>query len=185
MKAVRLPGGPVGGVVPYPLPQSTVQRVPNPGRTVVSIVVIMIEAILGPFVPLEKLLKLLLGTPGHLQLLDPDRPVGATIRLYVGLRRKPLHPVPHSSLEKPDQKFFLPQVEQAIVIGLIGAPYRVMDQDRIVAEALPDSLTGSHGHKVDGQVGAIGGLVIGWLNLGALSRSDASKQHEAGKRQCR
>src|SRR5215216_1244162 len=88
---------------------------------------------------------------GDLELLNPYRAVGPAILLHVRLGRKTLHPVPHSTLDKPKQEVLLMEVEQAIVVRLIGALHRVMNPDRVVAEPLPHALAGTHRHQVDGE----------------------------------
>ena len=48
----------------------------------------------------------------------------------------------------------LPEIEQAVVVGLVGAASRIVNPDGVVAEPLPDPLARAHGHQVNGELGA-------------------------------
>jgi hypothetical protein len=51
----------------------------------------------------------------------------------------------------------LPEIKYPIVVGLIGAPGRIVDPDGIVTESLPNAFARADRHEVDGEVGRGGG----------------------------
>jgi len=92
----------------------------------------MVEPVLRPLVPFEKLLQLAAGPRWNRELLDPDRAVRPAIQLQVRLRGKALHPVPHAALSKAEEEVLLPEIEEAVVVRLIGTVDRVVNPDRVV-----------------------------------------------------
>src|SRR5215216_8055339 len=130
-----------------------VERVADPSGAVVAIIVVMVKAILRPLVPLQESLQLAPGRRRYLQLLNPDRAVGLAVRLDVRLGRVPLHPVPHPTLDKAEQKLLLVKIKEPVIVGLIGAADGIVDPDGIMAESLPDLAAGTHGHEIDAERG--------------------------------
>ncbi len=47
----------------------------------------------------------------------------------------------------------LAEIEESVIVGLIGAAGGIVDPDGVMAEPLPDLPAGAHGHEVDGQSG--------------------------------
>jgi hypothetical protein len=83
VKPIRLSGSEIAGVILNTAPQSPIESVADPGRAVVTVVVVVVEAVLRQFVPFEEVLQLLLRLQRHLQLLDPHGAIRTAVELHV------------------------------------------------------------------------------------------------------
>jgi hypothetical protein len=96
--------------------EDAVERVTDPGRAVVPVIVIVIEPVLRLLVPPQELPELQSRRRREVQLLQPHRPVVPHVGLDVRLRGKPGHPVPHPSPDEAKEEVLLPEVEQPVVV---------------------------------------------------------------------
>ncbi len=154
-----------------------VERIPDPGRAVVPVVVVVIEAVLRPLVPAEKITKLEPCGRRQVELLQPDRAVVVHVGLDVRLRGKPRHPVPHLPADEAEQEVLLPEVEEAVVVRRVRLDRRIVDPDRVVAEPLPHLASRTHRHEIDAELGA------GGPGLPALGRAGLRQAGREDKRQ--
>jgi hypothetical protein len=165
----------VGGLRLDRAADDTVDGVTDPGGTVVAVVVVVIEPVLGPLVPAEELPQLEPGGRRQVELLQPHRPVVPLVSPQVGLGRKPGHPVPHLPADEAEQEVLLAEVEQPVVVRRIGRG-RVLNPDGVVSEPLPHQLTGAHRHEIDPQLGARLGLLHGPLHDRGRQQQGAREQ---------
>src|SRR3954468_13276329 len=79
VKAVCRPAGDMDGVGPELAGQGLVQRISDPGGAVVPVVVVVIEAVPRPLIPLQKGLQPAPSWRRNLELLHPHRSIRSAI----------------------------------------------------------------------------------------------------------
>ena len=160
--------------------EHSVEHVSNPRGAVVPVVVVAVMAILVRIHRLDDTLEVEpLGGREVQGVHDDGTILGPVIRGHP-THVEALHRVEHATPCEPLDEVLLTEVEDAPVVGYVRSGAGVSDPDRIVAEALPDGLPGSHRDEANLEVGSRNRQVPAYLGrrLGPQrqGRQDKSRQ---------
>src|SRR5437773_5163616 len=97
-----------------------VEYIANASRAIVAVVVVVIEAVFGPLIPLDELQERRALRWGEVELLRPDRAVCLAVLIDGRLKIEAPHPIKHVAPEKTREKILGIEIEQSPVVGDVG-----------------------------------------------------------------